>query len=203
MTQRIQLIALTCLSAACSRVDQHQSTPADSADKSLVTAATASSTETRSSQPNAVKDSSARQDNGIAATEVAHWRGSAIVDQIDTLIAAALNTKGEFTGDSEMYEFSGSENSFEKLSKLPSAVPRLVDCLGWDQRAAATFKGARVLVGVICDQVLIRNPNIQERLTTLGPNGYPNPGIDYRNPSINQMRKGQLEWRKLLLNQPM
>lgn len=148
-------------------------------------------------------DSSRRGESEVAATEIALWRGSAIPDEIDTLMTAALNTEGAFTGDSEMYEFSGSEKAFEELGKLSLAVPRLVDCLGWDHRAAATYRGARLLVGVICDQALIRNPKIQKLLTTRGPNGYPNVWVDYRNPSINEARKGQSEWRKLLLNQPM
>lgn len=184
-------------------MDQNKSISTDSVGESLLLARTASSTEKENARRSAVTDPSQHAESELTETEMARLHGSATPDEIDTLMAAALNTKGAFTGDKEMYEFSGGEKTFEKMGKIPSAVPRLVDCLGWDRRAAATYQGVKVLVGVICSQALIRNPKIRNLLTTLGPNGYPVVWVDYRNPSISEARKGQLEWRKLLVNQAM
>lgn len=181
------LVTLACLSSACSAGDRQRSTAADSAAVSRPTAS--------------AKDSSSPAPT-VAAT-VARWRGSTIPDHIDSLMATAFSTEGAFTGDDEMYDFSGNKTRFEELGNVSLAVPRLVDCLGWDQRAAATYRGARLLVGVICDQALIRNPKIQKLLTTLGPGGYPDVSLDYRNPAIAEVRNAQLKWRKLLLNQPL
>jgi hypothetical protein len=203
MSLRIRVVALAWLTAACSNTDQRQSTTADSTDKSLLTTVTASSSVRSVDPPNSGEDSSTREGWGISVRQVAEWRGSAVTDQIDTLMAAAFNTQGAFTGDNEMYEFSGSKKAFEDLSKISSALPRLVDCLGWDQRAAATYQSTRVLVAVVCHQALIRNPAMKKLITTRGPNGYPDVWVDFRNPPLADVRKAQSVWRQLLSNQPM
>jgi hypothetical protein len=202
MTLRILLVAFAWVSTACSNADQHQSVTADSTERVLSATVTASSSERIIHPPSATEDSSAPQNGEIAALRVAEWRGSATPDQIDTLITAALNTRGAFTGDNEMYEFSGSKKAFADASKISLAVPRLVDCLGWDQRAASTYQGNRVLVGVVCHQVLIGNPEMQKLITTRGPNGYPEVWVDFRNPPLADVRKAQSVWRQLLSNQP-
>lgn len=202
MTLRRLLVAFAWFCTACSTADQHQSVTADSTEKFLPATVTASSSVRNIHPPSATEGSAALQDGGISAVRVAGWRGSATPDQIDTLMTAALNTRGAFTGDNEMYEFSGSTKAFADLSKISLAVPRLVDCLGWDQRAASTYQGTRVLVGVVCNQVLIRNPEMQKLITTRGPNGYPDVWVDFRNPPLADVRKAQLVWRELLSNQP-
>lgn len=203
MTLRKPLIALAWFIASCSKADHRQSTTADSTEQSSLTTVTASSSARNIHPPNAGKDSSGAEGHGISVVQVAKLHGSAVPDRIDTLMTAALNTRGAFTGDNEMYEFSGSKKAFEDLGKVSSAVPRLVDCIGWDQRAASTYQGARVLAGVVCDEALIRNPTIQKLLMIRGPNGYPDVWVDFRNPPLAEVRKAQERWRQLLQNRPM
>jgi len=200
MKRCIDLLVLICVSTACSNVDRHQPALDDSVE--LSRAATASSSDPGGFRSGAARDSSAGE-KGVTSAEIATWRSSSIPDRVDSLMAAAFNTEGAFTSDSEMYEFSGSEKAINDLGNSPNAVPRLLDCLGWDQRAAATYQGARLLVGVICDQALMRNPKIKKLLTTPGPGGYPKIGLDVRNPSIGEVRAGQLAWRSLLQNTAM
>jgi len=143
-------------------------------------------------------DSAVVEGRGFSVLRVAELIESGLIDSTVTLMTAVLNTQGAFTGDKETYEFSGSKEAFEDLSKIDSAIPRLVDCLGWDQRGAATYKGTRVLVGVICYQVLMRNQMVKKLITTRGPNGYPEVWVDFRNPAIADVRKAQTVWRQLL-----
>jgi hypothetical protein len=143
-------------------------------------------------------DSAVAEGRGFSVMRVAELSESGFIDSTVTLMTAALNTQGTFTGDKEAYEFSGSKEAFEDLSKISSALPPLVDCLGWDQMAAATYKGTRVLVGVVCYQVLIRNQLVKKLISARGPNGSREVWVDFRNPAIADVRKAQAVWRQLV-----
>jgi len=132
--------------------------------------------------------------------QVAKWRGSSVPDKIDSLLAAAFSAKGEYTGDEEEYAFSGSESAVEALRKIPDAIPRLVECLGWDERAAAEFNGSKVLVGVVCYQAILGS-EYNNKLNN--ESAFPVAAqVEYSNPSIDVVRKAQSEWRKVLTTHP-
>jgi hypothetical protein len=140
------------------------------------------------------------------AADVARWRGASSPDGIDSLIAVAVSSEGQFEGDSEQYNFTGDGQSMVTLSKLPAAIPRLVECLGWDQRAAAKWMGSRLLVGVICQEALAGTAYAAElgaawvARSAAMPRNYEQLWVGYRNPPITKLRSAQAEWRSLLSN---
>jgi hypothetical protein len=79
-------------------------------------------------------------------------------------------------------------------------VPRLVECLSWDKRSSSTWRGDELLVGVVCDQVLVASAYVASRMYPyrLPPNLYASGWGDYRNPSIDTLRRVQHVWREYL-----
>jgi hypothetical protein len=127
-------------------------------------------------------------------------RGAASPDQIDSLIAEALTVEGQYYGDDDDYGFTGSEKAVQALRSMPNALPRLVECLGWDKRARATYNGARVLAGVVCYQGMAGSARVQklnERGLVSGVKY-----VDYRNPPLQDLRESQAQWRKVLREHP-
>ncbi|MFL5557033.1 MAG: hypothetical protein ACJ794_00240 [Gemmatimonadaceae bacterium] len=126
---------------------------------------------------------------------VAQWRGASEPDRIDVLISSALSARGEYSGD-DLYQFSGNESAIKTLRTLPEAFPRLVECLGWDKRARATYEGSPVLVGVVCYQGMAGSVYRQRlRNESLPPTGL---WVDFKNPSIAELRKTQALWQEIL-----
>jgi len=100
--------------------------------------------------------------------EVARSRGSTAPDEIDSLLAKILAMDAEFgaaeTKDVPAFFYSGrNDSAFKRLAVIPAAVPRLVDCLGWDRRSRSMWEGAPVLVGAVCGHVLRVTPYAQSR----------------------------------------
>jgi hypothetical protein len=131
--------------------------------------------------------------------EVAHSRGGQVPDRIDSLIAKVVGMDAEFgEGDSDPpnFYFSGrNDTAFIRLAVIPAAVPRLVDCLAWDRRSRTTWHGAPVLVGAVCGHVLIATPYVQKR-------NHSDPWIDYRDPTIDELRAAQRLWLSQLRRDP-
>ena len=127
--------------------------------------------------------------------EIAQLRGAAFPDRIDSLLARVLAIDGEFgeaDGDPPAFYYSGqSDTSLGRLAMIPEALPRLVDCLGWDRRSRSTWHAAPLLVGAVCGHVLRATPYVQSRQDA-------EPWIDYENPTIGKLRSIQAKWRKQL-----
>jgi hypothetical protein len=135
------------------------------------------------------------------AADIAVWRnGPAVPDKLDTLIASALSANGSYDGNDEEYYFSGAEDAVVELRKIPDAIPRLVECLGWDKRAAATYNQTTLLVGVVCYQAILGsayNNKLNDH------DAFPKAGlINYTNPSLEEVRRAQAVWRKVLVSNP-
>jgi hypothetical protein len=140
----------------------------------------------------------------INARQVAQLRGAARPDSIDVLIAHALASKGEFREMGDMaYGFTGSYAAIEALSRMPTALPRLVDCMGWDLRARATYDGRQLLAGVVCFQGIVHSQYFQRRNQHGWPNGFSDSAfVDYTDPSLHELRTAQRGWREQLLRDP-
>lgn len=128
---------------------------------------------------------------------VAHWRGSMTPDKIDTLMSAAFTAEGGLTSSEEDFGFLASDPALVQIGKIPGSIPRLVECLGWDQRAHALLDDKRVLVGVICSQGILRS-SYGQRLANGGP--WP-ANIDERS-TITDFRRAQSDWLKILQTHP-
>jgi hypothetical protein len=137
--------------------------------------------------------------SSLQALDVARWRGATTADKADSLMADALSAEGEFNADDTYYEFTGDTLRITRLSQQPGVVPRLVDCLGWDKRSNAKWKGSKLLVGVICGQALMNTPYADE-LRKKG--AYPNTWVDFRNPTLEQAREAQSKWQATLSSHP-
>ena len=131
--------------------------------------------------------------------EVAHSRGARVPDQIDSLIASVVGTDAEFGDagtDSPTFYFSGQDDTaFKRLAVMPAALPRLVECLGWDRRSRTTWNGAPVLVGAVCGHALLYTPYVRKRNHT-------HPWVDHRDPTIDRLRAVQLLWLSQLRRDP-
>jgi hypothetical protein len=131
--------------------------------------------------------------------EVAHSRGARVPDQIDSLIASVVGMDAEFGDggtDSPTFYFSGqSDTAFKRLAVIPAAVPRLIECLGWDRRSRTTWNGAPVLVGAVCGHVLLFTPYVRKR-------NYSHPWVEHRDPTIDRLRALQLLWLSQLRRDP-
>ena len=135
------------------------------------------------------------------AADIATWRNTpAAPDKLDRLVASTLSAKGSYDGNEEEYYFSGNEDALVELRKIPDAIPRLVECLGWDKRAAATYNQTTLLVGVVCYQGILGsayNNKLNDQ------DAFPKAGqINYTNPSLEEVRRAQAEWRKVLVSHP-
>jgi hypothetical protein len=127
--------------------------------------------------------------------QVASWRGSTKPDSLDEQLAKALSTPGEFLEGSDMVFAYSADSTLEPLAR-PAALPRLVDCMGRDQRAAATWQRARVLVGVVCFQAILRSDYFQSH-------DFPDSSwVAYQNPPLSELREAQAWWRRQLRRQP-
>jgi hypothetical protein len=148
-----------------------------------------------------VEETGATHGTAAKAAEVAAWRGSPNPDRIDTLMAAAFSTTGEFEGGEDEYGFTGNESAVEALRLIPEAIPRLVACLTWERRASATWEGIRVPVGVICYQAIAGSSYVQllNKKGAALTGGY----VDYRNPSMASLRRAQEVWRDALRVNPL
>jgi hypothetical protein len=136
--------------------------------------------------------------------QIAERRGVALPDSIDVLIAEALAAKGEYREFGDMaYGFTGDETAIEALSRMPMALPRLVECMGWDLRAQARYDGHPLLAGVVCFQGIVHSRYFQERNQRDWPNGFIDSAfVDYRDPSLRELRRAQRRWREQLLRDP-
>jgi hypothetical protein len=139
--------------------------------------------------------------------EVARSRGSDVSDRIDSLVANVLGLGGEFleleTGPAFIFT-AETDSAFQRLARIPEAVPRLVDCLGWDRLSRATWRGTLVLVGTVCGDVLAATPYAQHRVHPyrLSPSLLEAGWGDYRNPPLDKLRAVQRAWRRELLHDP-
>ena len=137
--------------------------------------------------------------------DVAAARGSNYADQIDSLLASVLVLDSKFVEGGEGFQFIGeSDKAFQRLARIPESVPRLVECLGWDQLSHSSWQGTRVLVGVVCGHVLIATPYVESRFYPfrLSPELYKSGWGDYHNPSIEKLRIVQKAWRVQLIHDP-
>jgi len=140
----------------------------------------------------------------ISPRQIAERRGVTRPDSIDALIAEALAAKGEYKEVGDMaYAFTGSNTAVETLSRMPIALSRLVECMGWDLRARATYDGHRLLAGVICYQGILHSGYFQQRNQRHWPNGVPGSAfVNYTNPSLQELRTARDGWREQLLRDP-
>jgi hypothetical protein len=140
----------------------------------------------------------------LNARQIAQLRGATRPDSIDALIAHALAAKGEFREVGDMaYGFTGNNSAIDSLSRMPGALPSLVDCLGWDLRARATYEGHQLLAGVVCFQGIIESEYFQRRNAHDWPDGFADVAfIDFRDPSLQKLRRAQQGWREQLRRQP-
>src|SRR2546429_31117 len=122
----------------------------------------------------------------LNARQVAQLRGATRPDSIDALIADALAAKGEFREVGDMaYGFTGSYSAIDALSRMPTALPRLVECMGWDLRARATYDGHQLLAGVVCFQGIVHSRYFQRRNQHDWPDGFSDSAfVDYTDPSL-------------------
>jgi hypothetical protein len=136
--------------------------------------------------------------------QIAERRGETRPDSIDALIAEALAAKGEYKELGDMaYGFTGSYAAIEALSRMSIALPRLVECMGWDLRARATYDGHPLLAGVVCFQGIVHSRYFQQRNQRDWPDGFADSAfVDYTNPSLQELRKAQQGWREQLLRDP-
>jgi hypothetical protein len=140
--------------------------------------------------------------------EVASFRAGNVPDLIDSLVAGILALDAEFaeSRSGAAFLFTGENNSsFQRLTRIPEAIPRLVECLGWDRRSATTWHGTHVLVGAVCGHALAATPYVESRQqTTRLPIGLYDSGWgDYRNPPIEKLRAVQKAWRVQLIADPI
>lgn len=140
----------------------------------------------------------------FSPSQVAELRGVTRPDPIDALIAQALAAKGEYREVGDMaYGFTGDEAAIKALSEIPTALPRLVECMGWDVRARAKYRGDALLVGVVCFQGIVYSRYFQQRNQRDWPNGFIDSAfVDYANPSLQELRAAQRAWRQQLLRDP-
>jgi hypothetical protein len=104
---------------------------------------------------------------------------AAAPQDVDQLIEALRHLPGEFRFiDPEQtgYYFTGSEALFRRIGELDSiAVPKLIECFGHTEPAAATLDGRPVPIAVMCFQAFLRTEWFQARRRTrtlpLGPQG--------------------------------
>jgi hypothetical protein len=136
--------------------------------------------------------------------QIAERRGVTRPDSMDTLIAEALTAKGEYREFGDMaYGFTGDEAAIEALSRMPMALPRLVECMGWNLRAEARYDGHPLLAGVVCFQGIVHSRYFQKRNQRNWPDGFIDSAfVDYTNPSLLELRRAQRGWREQLMRDP-
>ncbi|HEY9225880.1 MAG TPA: hypothetical protein VIP11_04490 [Gemmatimonadaceae bacterium] len=91
-------------------------------------------------------------------TGSANQRASSQGPKLDSLrgwLGAALATPGEFVEAGDNAFAFTADSALSRLSETPNALPLLVECLGSDRLAAATWAGTRVRAGVVCFHALI------------------------------------------------
>ena len=140
----------------------------------------------------------------FGSRQIAEMRGSAQPDSIDVLIARALSAKGEYREVGDMaYGFLGDNGPIEALSRIPAAIPRLVECMGWDLKSHSTFEGQPLFAGVVCFQGIVHSDYFQKRNLRGWPGGFEDAAfINYDAPSLEELRKAQRRWREQLLRDP-
>lgn len=141
----------------------------------------------------------------ISPVDVAIARNSTAADQLDSLLASVLSLDARFVEIGEGFQYTGeTDSSFQRLVRNPLSVRRLVDCLGWDRRSAATYEGAPVLVGTVCELALAATPYVESRYypDRLSPDIWMSGWIDYRNPPIEKLRSAQKAWTRQLRRDP-
>ena len=136
-----------------------------------------------------------------SALAVAHARGSPVADHIDSLIARVVGIDAQFAESGEGFNYTGeADSAFQTLAHLTDAVPRLVECLSWDKPSNSKWRGHVLLAGVVCDHVLVASSYVANRMYPyrLPANLYASGWGDYRNPSIDTLRRVQRVWREYL-----
>ena len=140
----------------------------------------------------------------ITSRDLAALRGSERVDSLDVQLAAALRTPGQFFEAGDNAFALTSDSTLHRLSADRGAVPRLVECLGWDRRAAATWQGYPVFVGVVCFHALMATQYFDKLNVGFDwPQALQDSGwISYRTESLSKLRAARDWWREQLRRVP-
>jgi hypothetical protein len=140
----------------------------------------------------------------ISSSDVAAWRGSTRTDSLDRLLAIAFRTPGRFFEAGDNAFALSSDSTLRSISVDPTAVPRLVECLGWNKRAAATWMGYPVFVGVVCFHALMSTAYFEKLNVGFDwPQALQDSGwVSYRTDDLAHLRAAREWWRSQLRRVP-